>query len=177
MIKPIRCDGLFYACALRHLTSDCVVIHIKLDGLSTDLFPTPMERPSFALVVLMLIAIGGGVHWYQTHNTRAQLADASDGDAEPQVSHGWATKPHLPIHLYTATWCGYCKHLKAGLDSSGVAYIDHDIDSTTEGRQFAQSPDYAGVPVTVIGKDTYDGYDAQGLAEFFGQAGYKVSNL
>ncbi len=132
-----------------------------------------MDRSTVGIVVLMLIAIAGGVHWYQTDHRQAQVTAAHD-DA---VIAAARAKGMQTIHLYTATWCGYCKHLKEGLDSSGVPYVDHDVENSSEGRQFAQSSNFSGVPVTVIGDNSFDGYEAEGLHQFFAEAGYKVTGL
>jgi len=130
-----------------------------------------MDRPVLSVAILMLIAIFGGVHWYQTNHRQAQVVD----EHEEALIAAAVAKGRQPIHLYTATWCGYCKHLKADLDQSGVSYIDHDVESSSEGRQFALGSDFSGVPVTVIGDSSFDGYEAEGLRLFFAEAGYKVT--
>jgi len=138
-----------------------------------------MDRPSLGVVILMLIALVGGVHWYQTnHQRQAEMTAYSEAEHEQIVrQNAAAAKGRQTIHLYTATWCGYCKHLKADLDNSGVPYVDHDVENTAEGREFAQSAGFGGVPVTVIGSASFEGYDAEGLSQFFGDAGYKVLGL
>ncbi len=40
--------------------------------------------------------------------------------------------PHLPVTgtvtMFTTTWCGYCRRLKAQMDDAGVAYQEVDIE-------------------------------------------------
>ncbi len=134
-----------------------------------------MQRPSLGVVVLILIAVAGGVRWYLTEQ-RGQVAAMSAPERAALHQHNHE-KGHPTVHLYTATWCGYCKKLKAGLDGSGVPYIDHDVEDSSEGRQFFQSSNFSGVPVTVIGESAIEGYDAQELTQLFDQAGYKVAGL
>jgi mycoredoxin len=32
------------------------------------------------------------------------------------------------VTMYTTSWCGYCRRLKAGLDREGIAYTEIDIE-------------------------------------------------
>jgi mycoredoxin len=34
------------------------------------------------------------------------------------------------VTMYTTTWCGYCRRLKAGLDREGIDYAEIDIEVT-----------------------------------------------
>lgn len=34
----------------------------------------------------------------------------------------------VELTLYTTTWCGYCRRLKAQLDRAGIAYTEIDIE-------------------------------------------------
>lgn len=33
------------------------------------------------------------------------------------------------VTMYTTSWCGYCRRLKAGLDREGIDYTEIDIES------------------------------------------------
>jgi mycoredoxin len=47
------------------------------------------------------------------------------------------TIPHAPTPdrptVFTTTWCGYCRRLKAQLDRAGIAYAEVDIDRHEDG--------------------------------------------
>ena len=32
------------------------------------------------------------------------------------------------VTMYTTSWCGYCRRLKAGLDRAGIEYAEVDIE-------------------------------------------------
>ncbi len=32
------------------------------------------------------------------------------------------------VTMYTTSWCGYCRRLKAGLDREGIPYAEIDIE-------------------------------------------------
>lgn len=36
------------------------------------------------------------------------------------------------VTMYTTTWCGYCRRLKAQLDHEGIAYDEVDIETTPD---------------------------------------------
>lgn len=40
------------------------------------------------------------------------------------------------ITMYTTTWCGYCRRLKAMLDREGIAYLEVDIERQPDAAAF-----------------------------------------
>jgi mycoredoxin len=43
------------------------------------------------------------------------------------------------ITMYSTTWCGYCRRLKAQLDREGIAYAEVDIERTPTAAEFVMS--------------------------------------
>ncbi|MEY2863303.1 MAG: hypothetical protein RLY58_1010 [Pseudomonadota bacterium] len=82
-----------------------------------------------------------------------------------------------PITLYTATWCGYCRRLKARLAAAHLSYVEYDVEQTEQGRSYARSPDYAGVPLTVAGDVEVVGDDPEALRELLSRVGYPANIL
>jgi len=33
------------------------------------------------------------------------------------------------VTMYTTSWCGFCRRLKAGLNNAGIEYTEIDIDA------------------------------------------------
>lgn len=63
-----------------------------------------------------------------------------------------------PVVLLSASWCGYCRKLRADLKEWGVQYRDFDIENTAAGaRAFAQLRG-GGVPILLVGERRFDGY-------------------
>jgi mycoredoxin len=46
--------------------------------------------------------------------------------------------PPVPgtVTMYSTTWCGYCRRLKAMLDREGIGYTEVDIDRTPDAAAF-----------------------------------------
>lgn len=46
------------------------------------------------------------------------------------------TVPHLPpvgtVTVFTTTWCGYCRRLKAQMDDAGLSYREVDVEDHPE---------------------------------------------
>ena len=137
-----------------------------------------MNRPSLSTVILMLVVFAGGWNWWQKQHRQALMVQvAKEQYAEIVKENETARAGRQVINLYTATWCGYCNHLKESLDASGVPYSDHDVENSDEGRSYSNSHHFNGVPVTVVGSETVEGYDADRLESVFNHAGYKVAGL
>jgi len=43
------------------------------------------------------------------------------------------------ITMYSTTWCGYCRRLKAQLDREGIAFTEVDIERTPAAADFVMS--------------------------------------
>lgn len=136
-----------------------------------------MNRLPFTMVALLVIVLFGGWKLWHKHqeSVKAEVTQLKYADLIKQNQA--AANGRAVIHLYTATWCGYCQHLKESLDASGVPYLDHDVENSSEGKQYSESHRFNGVPVTVIGQETVEGYDADRLESVLYRAGYKVSGL
>ncbi len=131
------------------------------------------NRLPYTFIALIAVLLVGGWQWWQKH----QQSIREDAQYAGFVKANQSVKGREVIHLYTAAWCGYCKHLKESLDNSGVPYLDHDVETSKEGKDFFGSHKFIGIPVTVVGRETVEGYDADQLGSVFEKAGYKVGGL
>jgi mycoredoxin len=43
------------------------------------------------------------------------------------------------ITMYSTTWCGYCRRLKAQLNREGIAFTEVDIERTPAAAEFVMS--------------------------------------
>lgn len=128
------------------------------------------NRLPYTTIALIAVILLGGWQWWQKHQENAKYADLVKANQS-------APKGREVINLYTATWCGYCNRLKETLDASGVPYMDHDVENSDEGKSFFESKKFIGIPVTVVGSEIVEGYDAERLESVLDQAGYKVGGL
>ena len=54
------------------------------------------------------------------------------------------------ITMYSTTWCGYCRRLKAQLDREGIAYTEVDIERTPAAADFVMSVNEGNATVPTI---------------------------
>ena len=78
------------------------------------------------------------------------------------------------IVMLTASWCGYCKALKASFDASGVKYAELDVETSREGELAYQALSARGIPVTVVGQEVVYGYDVAALSDLLAARGYTL---
>ena len=43
------------------------------------------------------------------------------------------------VTMFTTTWCGYCRRLKAQMDREGVSYAEVNIEEQPEAADFVMS--------------------------------------
>jgi glutaredoxin len=66
-----------------------------------------------------------------------------------------------PIVMYSTEWCGYCKKLRSFLDRSKLAYIEHDIEKSSEARKAYDGLKGGGIPLTVVNNTVIRGYNTR----------------
>jgi glutaredoxin len=76
-----------------------------------------------------------------------------------------------PVVLLSATWCGYCRKLRADLDRWGVRYREYDVEHSERGaRAYAQLRS-SGVPVLLVGERRFHGYVPRRIHQSLSEAG------
>jgi len=73
------------------------------------------------------------------------------------------------IALYSAPHCPYCKMAKRYLASHGIAFTEHDVASDENAfRAMEEASHQRGVPVIVIDREVFVGFDREALARKLG---------
>jgi glutaredoxin len=69
------------------------------------------------------------------------------------------------IKIFEASWCGYCKKLKALLDANNIQYVSCDIEKTDGCKSEYDSyrENYTGIPLSVIGNTVIRGFDPEAV--------------
>jgi mycoredoxin len=49
------------------------------------------------------------------------------------------TPPAGSVTMFTTSWCGYCRRLKAQLDREGVSFTEIDIEASPEHVDFVEN--------------------------------------
>lgn len=76
---------------------------------------------------------------------------------------GLSTSQGADVILYTTTWCGYCTKTKTLLDGMGVAYVEVDVERSSEGRRQFEALGGRGVPLLKIGENVVRGYNPEAV--------------
>ena len=63
-----------------------------------------------------------------------------------------------PVVLLSASWCGYCRKLRADLEVWGVPFAEYDVEDSDAGASAFALLHSAGVPVLLINERRFDGY-------------------
>lgn len=64
------------------------------------------------------------------------------------------------VVLFSAVWCGYCKHAKNYLASKRVVYREFDIDTKQGLAAYAQAGGRSGVPLLVVNGQRVSGFSS-----------------
>lgn len=59
-------------------------------------------------------------------NPADQTDPTDQTGSTPSTAPTESTPPALT--MYTTSWCGYCRRLKAGLEREGIAFVEVDIE-------------------------------------------------
>jgi mycoredoxin len=49
------------------------------------------------------------------------------------------TVSDAPVTMYSTSWCGFCRRLKAALKAHGIRYTEIDIDGDAAAAEFVAS--------------------------------------
>ena len=63
------------------------------------------------------------------------------------------------VVLYATSWCGYCKLTRELLTREGVAFVEHDIETSEYGKKMHQALGGGGIPLLEIRDKVIRGYD------------------
>jgi len=76
-----------------------------------------------------------------------------------------AGSPDYPAHsgvvLYATEWCGYCEKTRELFAKHGVAYVEYDIEKSSQAYDEYRSLGGRGVPVVAANGTVIHGYSPQ----------------
>lgn len=76
-----------------------------------------------------------------------------------------------PVVLLSASWCGYCRHLRADLKHWGVTFVEHDVESSDAGARAYELLRGHGVPILLVNDHPIHGYAPSRARELLAEAG------
>ena len=60
------------------------------------------------------------------------------------------TRAPETLTMYSTTWCGYCRRLKAQLEREGIEFTIVDIEETPEAAEFVMSVNNGNATVPTV---------------------------
>jgi glutaredoxin len=91
------------------------------------------------------------------HPTAESTARVPDGPSREERI--LAEKKRVPVTVYTAAWCGYCRKAKAYMDAHGIAYREQDIETSAAAKARMRAIGGGGLPTFEIDGRVKSGYD------------------
>ncbi len=98
-------------------------------------------------------------------------------EAAREVAKGAAERGEKIVTVYSTTWCGVCRKAKTWLKSSGVPYVERDVENDAgasdelAGKAAAAGVRPSGVPVIDVAGELMMGFDAAGLERLLKKQG------
>jgi mycoredoxin len=96
------------------------------------------------------IALGIFLNW---SSLRDQLSPPPDFSA--QYTEG--------VVLYATEWCGYCKKTRSFFNENNIAFVEFDIENSSEGRAQYDQLHGSGIPLVMIKGELIRGYDPSAM--------------
>jgi glutaredoxin len=76
---------------------------------------------------------------------------------------------YVPVTMYSAAWCGYCKKARKFLTDEGIPFEERDVERTPgaaaelAAKAAKAGVQTGGVPVFDVGGKLLQGFDAEAL--------------
>ncbi|MGY6588607.1 MAG: glutaredoxin family protein [Wenzhouxiangella sp.] len=77
--------------------------------------------------------------------------------------HASDFSPEHDVVLFSTEWCGHCDRARSHLQQSGVAFLEIDVESSTEANRLWREAGGRGVPLTFIGNQRLVGFSPEGF--------------
>ncbi len=120
-----------------------------------------VEKSSGAWKWFLIVAIVVGVAWQgkffsKRPATSANTEQFAQSDGQPSII------------LYSATWCGYCRAARDFFNQKGLAYTEHDMETSPEGVAGYEKLGGGGIPLMLVGGEKIRGFSQAQLEERLG---------
>ncbi len=67
------------------------------------------------------------------------------------------------VVMYATSWCGYCRKAREYLKRNGIAYVEYDIEKSSEGKRRFAELGGTGVPLILVGTQKIRGWNPGAL--------------
>jgi glutaredoxin len=83
--------------------------------------------------------------------------------APPEVSDAEQPVETGKVVMLSASWCGVCTRARAYMTQKGIPFTEHDVETSTTGRDQYRQLAGRGVPIILVGSQRMDGFSAARL--------------
>jgi glutaredoxin len=124
--------------------------------------------------VAWLQAVAQGAPGAVVSSAPAQTAAPSAPalEEQPTAPRDWLTlakREHIVV--YTASWCSVCRRAKAWMDTKGVSYDEHDIDSSAvDAQTLLRLNPRRSIPTFDVDGNVMVGFSEQGFVDLVRRA-------
>lgn len=78
------------------------------------------------------------------------------------------------VTLYSTRQCSYCRQAKAFFRQRKVTFVEYDVERNRRAFTDFQRAGGRGVPLILVGKQKFNGFNPKQLAKALRQAGFDV---
>lgn len=69
------------------------------------------------------------------------------------------------VILYATSWCGYCQKTREFFRQHNIAYTEHDVEKSSQGRTEYEQLRGKGVPLVLIDGEVLRGYNPKKMKQ------------
>ncbi len=112
----------------------------------------------------------GKVHYGDQPPQNASLKDISNNISSftSVAVEGFKFDPNLittrtankKVVMYSTEWCGYCKQAARHFRQNNIAFVEHDIEKSSNAANDFKKLGGRGVPLILVGKKKMSGFNA-----------------
>jgi len=103
--------------------------------------------------------------------------ERSSRAGEPSDRELTAARSHVPVVMYSTTWCGVCKRARAYFQEKRIEFEEHDVDKDPQARaDYEMLNPRRSVPTLKIGDEVVVGFSAAAVERAIDAAARKRLN-
>ncbi len=80
------------------------------------------------------------------------------------------------VVMYSASWCGVCKHARQYMTMHGIAFTEYDVEKNDFARAEFRRLGGRGVPIILVGDQRMNGFSEANLESMLKKAEQKNKN-
>lgn len=91
---------------------------------------------------------------------------------DPRYCNKPFTEQTDSVVMFSTRWCPYCKKARKLFEKNKVAYCEYDVGSSKDNQQLFTELGGSGVPLIIIGEETFYGFSEMGITNSLTRNGF-----